>query len=280
MPRALVRLLPLVLLVGCHIGREGARETITWKGPIDDGARFAYRNRTGAIEVEEAAGDSAELVLTVRRRRGGSEATTVAVVRDARGLVACVQYDGDARCDAGAYDVGADTDGRSVHAVLRLPRGRALDVATRNGSIEVAVPLRDATLVTRNARVRVADVAGPLVVTTSNGSVRALGLRGPVSVTTSNASVRLALDTLAGPVDVRTSNGGVDAELPASASAILRATTSNGALALRLPGTLRTQERGRLEAVLGAGMHPITVATSNANVTFGPRAVSSADPDE
>ena len=279
MRRALACTLPLALLAACRVGGDGAKETITWKGPVGDGARVALRLRDGRVTVEEGTGDSAEGVLTVTRRTG-KPSVTLQVVQDARGIVACVQYEAEARCDADAYAVSAATGGRSVTAVLRLPRGRSLDIATDNSPITVDAPSAAAVLRTGNGRIRVRDVAGPLVVTTSNASVRATGTRGAVSIETSNGAIRLVPDSVGGDVTLVTSNGSVETELPASASAALRAQTSNGAIEFALPGTIRARESGSLDAVLGAGTHRFTVTTSNGRVAFKARGNGSDSGDD
>lgn len=274
-----------VATTGCD-GGEGTSETITWKGPLAPGAEFALRNRNGSITVEEGSGDSATLVLTVRRRSRSAASPELKVLQTPEGVIACVMHPSSGECSADGYDAAkgggmtAAVTGSmvSVSAVLRLPRGHRLDLATTNGSLRVNAPSVGATLRTSNGSVRAHDVAGPVEATTSNGSVRLYDCVGSTTVRTTNGSVRLFLDSLAGDVNVQTSNGSITAYLRPTVDAAVSLGTSNGSAELDLPGTITSKSRNALEGTIGRGTHKLVLQSSNASVRVRPR--ESTDDDE
>jgi DUF4097 and DUF4098 domain-containing protein YvlB len=268
---------PFVVLAACNRNVVTTTDTIEWTGPIAEGAQVAIRSRNGSVTVDSIAGDSAVITLTVRRPRGVA-LPRLEVLRDtADGIVGCVLFGEDGTCSLGDYDADRSMRGVSVTAVVRIPRGRRLDVATSNARIVVNAPTTGAVLRTSNASIRAIGVAGPLTASSSNGSLRAERVAGPMTLTTSNASIRVIADTLGGPIEASSSNGSITAWLPPTASARLAMSTSNGSVTLDLPGNVTGRTRSTLDAVLGAGTHAVTMRSSNGSLSVKPRSEAPVD---
>jgi hypothetical protein len=151
-----------------------------------------------------------------------------------------------------------------VRYSIRVPRRTELGrIVTSNGPIHIDAVEGMARVRTSNGPVRVNGAKGDLDVETSNGPVEATDVAGAATVRTSNGRIELSFDQLR---DVRasTSNGAITLRLPSGAGAAIRAHTSNGAIQSDFDVTAHgTISRHSLEGTLGSGGPLLDLATSN-----------------
>jgi DUF4097 and DUF4098 domain-containing protein YvlB len=165
--------------------------------------------------------------------------------------------------------------------ISSVPQGAIL-----NASLPAATALN---LTTANGKVTVSGMTGGISVTTSNGDVILTGTAGDAELNTSNGKALIQVH--AGGISIQTSNGEIDCDLsllPATRGATL--TTSNGRVILRLPpdvsatinatttnGTVvitgyqvqyEENTQHRIRAKIGSGASPVTITTSNADITI------------
>jgi DUF4097 and DUF4098 domain-containing protein YvlB len=191
--------------------------------------------------------------------------------------------------------------------ILRVPRKVELDsiassngsirvedidgiarVRTSNGAIHTANVHGTIDATTTNGGVDVRDPDGPVTVRTSNGRVKADGVRGAFEAKTTNGSITahiaksdpqrpVRLETSNGSIDLRleeqnevranTTNGGITVRLPGSASARVRAHTSNSSISTEFD-VQRDGENSkhRLEGTIGKGGPVLELSTSNGSI--------------
>ncbi|GHF43558.1 DUF4097 family beta strand repeat-containing protein [Streptomyces morookaense] len=161
--------------------------------------------------------------------------------------------DGDTlklRLHCRGISVGCDAKHR-----IEVPRGIAVHVKEKNGSVRARGFDSDLKIGTGNGSVDVRDTAGRLEVGTSNGRVTAEeGIRSrQVSVTSDNGSIRLGLQQVPDRVETRTGNGSTRIALPRAAYNV-DAHAGNGHVGVDVPRD-------------AASTHAVTARSSNGNLT-------------
>jgi hypothetical protein len=236
----------------------GARETddtFDWSGAVGAGNWLRIRNLNGSIEVEQAAGATAEVHGRKEWRRGDPSRVHFAVVKDGGNVTVCALWDEDDTCDETGYHShhhhGDDHDDVSVHFTVKLPTGVKVDAGTVNGGISVT------------------GADAEVVATTVNGRVDAATSSGPVRARTVNGSVHARMDALPSDAELeyQTVNGGVTVEVPASFDAEVEMTTVNGSLRSDFPLTVNGHINPRhIRAVIGKGGRRLQLKTVNGSV--------------
>lgn len=124
--------------------------------------------------------------------------------------------DGDTlklRVHCRGISVGCDAKHR-----IEVPRGIAVHVKDKSGSVDAHGFESDLRIGTSNGSVDVRDSSGRLEVGTSNGHVTADGIRSrQVSVTSGNGAVRLGLQQVPDRVETKSDNGSIRIALPRAA---------------------------------------------------------------
>jgi len=215
-------------------------------------------------ECEEAAGRLAENIRLLHRRDAG-----------------------------GALEIEVDVPGRwsrrcRADLKLHVPRGTDVHVSSANARICVSGLRAAVRLSSSNGPVRVSNVVGDIAIQTSNAKVHTQGTCGKLIARSSNGKIELAEHR--GSVDAATSNGTIRCSLAALNERGCVLVTSNGRIALELPGQVdgdvdirvdngvirsarefpqSARERsGRLRGTLGQGGAPIRLRASNGAISL------------
>ncbi|ARX83192.1 hypothetical protein SMD44_02607 [Streptomyces alboflavus] len=177
---------------------------------------FALSGRTLTVDSDDSA---VELVVA-----GDKGARDVRVTRwfDGRTVLGkspkvTWKMDGD-RLTLRVKCSGVISNCSAKHRVV-VPRGTAVDVVNRDGSV-TATGFREPLKVrTADGSVRLRDVSGPLDLRSVDGSVRAVGVTSKrVSATSKDGSVRLDLAAAPDRLQARSQDGSVDIALPVTGS--------------------------------------------------------------
>lgn len=122
---------------------------------------------------------------------------------------------------------------RTAYQVV-IPRGVALEVNGRNGTIQAAQLDDGVDVTTRNGRVEIEDVSGGVTVESRNGRITVDDVEGPLQTTTHNGGIDVR-QVRADVVHLEARNGKVDAQFAAEPQDVT-VRTNNGAVDLQLPG--------------------------------------------
>jgi len=251
----------LASLAACD-SRKPSTETFVWKGPMNRDALLRLRNVNGDFDIRQGTSDSAEIRLEIERSSEYAPSVQIKVLQLADGVIACALYGSNNSCSADGYEGGNTQTSHllrwfrgssNVHGTVLVPRGVRLDAESTNGDITVAA------------------IGADLKLRTVNGDIQARGARRAVQISTTNGDVDLGVDSLGSMVKVQTTNGGVTLELPAALNAALTMETVNGDLDLGFPATIVTKSRRSLIATLGSGGAPISLSTTNGDITLRQR---------
>ena len=231
----------------------------SWDGRITNNRWLYVRNLNGAIRVERATGDRAEVTAVKRWRRGNPEDVRIETRRlggDDGDVIICAFWTENASCDEDGYRSRGDNSWRghdndtSVEFTVKIPAGVRLGVSTVNGSVTV----NGAT-----SEVRASTV---------NGRVSAQSSGGPVNASTVNGDIDVRMRELGtGDLEYSTVNGSIEIEVPANLDADLDMRTVNGSLTSDFPLTLegRVNPR-RMRATIGKGGRRLRLETVNGSV--------------
>lgn len=182
----------------------------------------------------------------------------------------------------------------SARLVASVPRGSALTVTTRDGSITVERVDGRLELRTDDGSVRVSEAAGDLLIVTRDGSIVLERVAGRIDARTGDGGIRvtgappaLQLETRDGSVvvraepdtvmqedwSVRTGDGSVVVELPAGFGAEIDAETQDGSVRSELDLTGapaaegdRREARRHLRGRLGAGGRVLKLRTNDGSI--------------
>lgn len=151
-----------------------------------------------------------------------------------------------------------------VRYVIHVPRRAELeDIQTANGPIRVNMIDGSARLHTSNGPIHASSIKGSLDAATSNGPMEITGLMGRAELRTSNGRIDLTMEA-AQEVRASTSNGAISVRLPAGAGYDVRARTSNGSISSDFDVSVRGRiERHSLNGTIGSGGPLLDLTTSN-----------------
>lgn len=250
--------LAVIATAGSAQQRSSERD-FSWDGRISSGHWLYVRNLNGAIRVERASGDRAEVTAVKRWRRGNPEDVRIEARRlggDDGDAIICAFWTENASCDEDGYRSHGDDDRRhrnndtSVEFTVRLPAGVRLGISTVNGEVRVDGATSEVRAGTVNGR----------VVATSTG--------GPVNASTVNGDIEVRMRELGtGDLEYSTVNGSVEVEVPANLDADIDMRTVNGSLSADFPITLQGRVNPRrIRATIGKGGRRIRLETVNGSV--------------
>jgi DUF4097 and DUF4098 domain-containing protein YvlB len=154
-----------------------------------------------------------------------------------------------------------------VRYTIRVPRKTELArIVTSNGAIRIDGIDGAARLRTSNGTIRGTGVTGSLDAETSNGRVEVTDLGGPVNVRTSNGAVELTFDSVH-EVRATTSNGAITLRLPAGSGGAIHAHTSNGSIQSDFDVTAHgVLSKHSLDGTFGSGGASLELSTSNGGI--------------
>jgi len=282
----------LVALIGAAIALGGCFEipiyeaTRTVEGSFDvtGAVDLDVSTSNGRVNVRGVEGQtSVEVVATIRLR---GDSRIEAAARAAQVVVDMI-HDGNhvvLRYDASGHpwNVRRYT---GVDFEVTVPPTADVEVDTSNGRITVAEVTGILALGTSNGRIEATDVLGEAHASTSNGQITIARFEGVLELDTSNG--RIDMEDVDGIVDARTSNGPIaftgtlaegidhrmattngriDVALPADASMIINARTSNASISTNLP-LIGDTEGKEWSAVLNPpATGTLTLVTSNGQI--------------
>jgi Toastrack DUF4097 len=246
--------LATVLLVGTAAA-AGAQD-FTWDGRVAPGQAVEIKGINGDIKAAPASGDRVQVTAVKRARRSDPATVLVKVVEHAGGVTICAVYPtpegkppNECQPGEGGHMSTNDND-VNVSFTVRVPAGVRFVGRSVNGGIEAD------------------GLAGDVEARTVNGGVR-LSTSGKAEAETVNGSITAAVGRADGtePLSFKTVNGSIALELPATASADLRAATVNGDIQTDFPlhGQTRVSRR-HLSGTIGGGGRPLALDTVNGSI--------------
>ncbi|MGQ0537663.1 MAG: DUF4097 family beta strand repeat-containing protein [Gemmatimonadaceae bacterium] len=234
----------------------------SWEGAIASGRRLYVRNLNGAIRVDRASGDKAEVTAIKKWKRGDPNEVKIEVRKVGSGgqdVLICALWTDRTECDEDGYEMHNERswwrehDSRndvSVSFTVRLPAGVKLVTSTVNGALDIAGATSTVEASTVNGGIHAASTGGPVMASTVNGSIevrmRELGSES-LEYSTVNGSITVYVpDAINAELDMRTVNGRVSSDFP-----------------LTLTGRINPR---RLRATLGKGGPRLEFSTVNGSV--------------
>lgn len=236
-----------------HAQREA---DFSWTGQIPPGRWLYVRNLNGAIRVDRAPGDRAEVTAEKRVRRGSGDDVRIEVRKLANDdILICAIWFENTRCDEEGYRTrGNERWNRrnevSVEFTVRLPEGVKLVSSSVNGGITID------------------GATSEIEAHTVNGGITASTTGGPVRAGTVNGSIEVRMrQTGTEDLEFETVNGSVELVLPADLNAELDLRTVNGRVSSDFPLTLQGRINPRhIRATVGRGGQRLKVSTINGSV--------------
>lgn len=227
------------------------------------GSELAIENINGAVEVSQASGRVAEVVVTKTVKRGDGDLVK-AIMEESGGVVrVCTIYlnrnpnrttcSGDNSTNGRRND--RDRFEVEMHYVVKLPTGVRLSVETVNGDVDVGSIDGAANVETVNGDVTVESAsAGSLQ--TVNGNVRGNFNRA----------------TWDGTLSFETVNGSIDLSFPASLAANVSGETVNGGINSDFPVTISGKWGPKsFRGTIGGGGRVLKIETVNGGITLRKR---------
>jgi uncharacterized lipoprotein YmbA len=137
------------------------------------------------------------------------------------------------------------------------------DIKASNGSITVRNEHGNVKAITSNGSGNLSDIDGSADVHTTNGSFTLENISGVVTAQTTNGSIN-GSSVINGKWDCKSTNGRITLTVPHSTNASIQANTSNGSIG----GDLQWQkgEKTEREGIIGAGLNPVILKTSNGKI--------------
>jgi hypothetical protein len=233
----------------------------SWDGRVAPGQAVEIKGVNGEVKAAPAAGDRVEVTAVKKARRSDPASVQIKVVEHAGGVTICAVYPtrageapNECRPGEGGRMSVQDND-VNVTFTVRVPAGVRFVGRTVNGSIEAD------------------GLTGNVDARTVNGGVR-LSTAGKAQAETVNGSITAAVGQADGtePLSFKTVNGSITLDLPAGASAEVRAATVNGDVRSDFPlgGQARVSRR-RLSGTIGGGGRPLALETVNGSIQIRQR---------
>lgn len=292
MKRRNILLLGLLALVGGALMLGGclelplheATQTLVASFDVTGAVNLDVSTSNARVTVVGVEGQTSVEVLATLRSRGGS---LIEASRRVSQVVVEMSHDGNhivLSYDASAHpwDVRRYS---SVDFEVTVPPTVDVDVDTSNGQIGISEVIGILQLYTSNGAIGVSDVVGEVDASTSNGTIAVDTFEGILDLNTSNG--RIEMESVVAVVDAQTSNGQIefsgmlinefdhrmitsngriDVALPADASLIVEARTSNASISTNLPliGDTAGNEWSAVLNPPAIGM--LTLETSNGGI--------------
>jgi hypothetical protein len=236
--------------------RAAAPDDWAWKEKLAAGATVEVRNVNGELRIEDSKDAEVQVLAHKSARQSNPAEVRIEVVKHAGGVTICPIYpvapgEKPNECvpGGGRMNVPHGND-VNVAFTVKMPPGLRLVGHTVNGGIKSSA------------------TNGEADVKTVNGSIE-VGAVGQVKAQTVNGSVHARMDRTdwKGELQIGTVNGSVTIDLPAAASAEVRASTVNGGIQndFDLPVEGKWGPK-RLSGKIGAGGRTLTVNTVNGSI--------------
>ena len=193
---------------------------------VKSGGNLTVLSEFGAIEIQTAAQDKVEVVITKESKSKSVEAVEKMLVD----FELVFEHEGSDVHIRGAFKQGWEHWQKrfnlaKIHFLITVPQQYNIDLNTSNGDISVANLTGDVRVRTSNSSLRFENLTGAVWGHTSGGSVEAVDVAGDVQVRTSGGSLRfgaiqgfisgrtsggsIKVVDCSGGTDVRTSGGGI-----------------------------------------------------------------------
>lgn len=263
----------LFLTAGCDV-TAAFRATRSAQVSHVAGTPVSIVTENGSVDLARA--DISDVQITAHLRAQTQErldATSVAVVRDAAGLLTIsVDWPADLRrgnegCD---FEVrlpdasGVTVDSSNGRITLAGLAGPAV-LGTSNGAIDVTGHDGEVRAHTSNGRVTIREVKGDVTARSTNGAIELSGITGKAETATSNGHIEIRLDAASpGPVYAETSNGSISVDLSPSFSGRVSMRTSNGEI--KVSGAEASGGKHNKSVVVGSGGVESVLKTSNGRI--------------
>ncbi|MEN3331280.1 MAG: hypothetical protein V7641_645 [Blastocatellia bacterium] len=222
-------------------GEYSERDEINQTYTLASGARVEVRGINGTVDIETAAGATAEVhVVRLARNRDDLNYHKIYVEQTANGLV----VRGEEKNDHGNHQV-------RHRVTLRLPRQIDLGVSGVNG------------------RATVGAVDGPVQISGVNGAVEVGQAVGYANLSGINGRVKVNIVRLSERgIHVSGINGGVEIQFAEDLNADIEVTGINGRVNTDVPNVtvMGKLERNNFRARIGAGGTPIIINGINGHV--------------
>lgn len=237
-------------------GGRDWHEAFVWSDRLKPGDKVWIRNRSGAVTVAAAQGESLLVVAEKSWRRSSPELVNVVAVPHEGGVTICALWEAEEAICSPRGDYKIRNPRRSDVAVrftVHVPRGVALDASTINGVVEVA------------------GVEAPVTASTVNGKVHAEVRQAPFEARTVNGQIDAAIvlrrGAPPGAIDLGTVNGSIHAALAPGLDAELEASTVNGRIDSEIPVAVSGRLTSRkLVGRLGSGGAALRFHTVNGSI--------------
>ena len=258
--------LTLFFATGCSYPKVWREAEDSLELPTAGVKQLACTTMNGNIAVQAGPSAAAACQIKVKRRGGGEDATDAAA---ALAAIRVVHASADGQLTLGwEWSVPKQHSwAASVSFAMVMPKDRAVQLETSNGTISIAGVEAQLGAHTSNGSIKIEECLGDWDVATSNGEIEATGTPSNVNLKTSNGSIMAKLATK-GPVNgkLKTSNGRVDLSLAAQASTRVKAETSNGSITSE--GDWKVHDKGKthLDASRQGGTGTLLVDTSNGSI--------------
>jgi hypothetical protein len=211
----------ITLLAGALTASAQNTATFEWQGEIQQGLTLEIRNINGDIRAEAATGPLTEILVRIAGTRPSPDSVKIDIVPHAGGLIACTIYEGLSEPNYCAPDmtpsVSLNNSDVRVDYTVRVPAGVRLAAKTVNGRIQADLP------------------DSPIFAETVNGRIVLSGKDAEAQAVNGSILAALAGVDWEGVRKFRTVNGAVDVELPAAASATVRANLLFGLITTDFP---------------------------------------------
>lgn len=247
------------LFVATALSTAGAQRSgpdFSWEGRIPRSRWLYVRNLNGAIRVEKASGDKAEVSAVKRVNRGNGDDVRIEVKKvGSDDILICAIWNETTTCDEDGYRTRGESGWRrgnevAVEFTVKLPDGVKLVSSSVNGSI------------------RIDGATSEVNASTVNGGITANSSGGPVRASTVNGGIEVRMKDLGTEdLDFQTVNGSIEIELPADLNAELDMRTVNGRVNSDFPLTISGRINPRhLRATVGRGGRRLKFSTVNGSI--------------
>lgn len=224
---------------------------------MPSGARLSVENINGTIEVTQATGRIAEILVTKTVKKGDGSLVKAIMEADGNDLRVCTIYLNHDRSrnsckgnNSTSSRVGFEID---MHYVVRIPSGVQLSADNVNGNVEARGLDAAASLETVNGDVTFEGTTASSIQTV-NGKIRGTFTRGSWD----------------GKMDIETVNGSVDLTFPGTLSAVIRGETVNGSIRSEdFPITIEGKWGPKsFTGRVGGGASQLNIQTVNGSITL------------
>ena len=235
---------------------------------LRSGGTLALTNVNGEISVRSWNREEVRILATKQ-----AEGHTLDDAKKRLASTEIIISEGEGRIDVRTEppEEGGDRGGQSVDYELTVPRKIDLELASRNGDIQVRSVEGAVSVEMTNGSIRIEDVQGAISAGTTNGDIDFEAVQGPVLTRSVNGDIEMELLTVGTDdkwVEARCTNGGIRLVLPKGTKARLKAQTTTGDIETDFP--VPVSARGvigeSIEGDVNGGGGGISLETVNGDI--------------